>query len=104
MTVYIVSRHPGAIEWLRRALATPTATVLDHVDGQEFAPGDVVAGVLPLWLASKACAAGARVLSLDFSLSRSQRGRELDADELQAAGARLVPYRVEDLRCVPTST
>lgn len=98
MTVYIISRHPGAIEWMQRALEPPSATVLEHVDGQDFAPGDVVAGVLPLWLASKACAAGARVLSLDFSLPRSQRGRELDADELRAAGARLVPYQVEDLR------
>ena len=72
-TIYIVSRHPGAIEWMRRTLAAPDAVPLDHVAGRRFGPGDVVAGVLPLWLAARACADGARVFALDVDLAPGQR-------------------------------
>ncbi|EGJ09038.1 CRISPR-associated protein Csx16 [Rubrivivax benzoatilyticus] len=95
MTVYLVSRHPGAIDWMRTELAAPDARVLSHVGAQRFESGDVVAGVLPLWLAARACGAGATALSLDLDLAPEQRGRELDAAELRAAGARLVRYEVK---------
>lgn len=95
VTVYLVSRHPGAIDWMRTELAAPDACVLSHVDAQRFENGDVVAGVLPLWLAARVCAAGATALSLDLDLAPEQRGRELDAAELRAARARLVNYEVK---------
>ena len=94
MTVFIISRHPGAIQWMQHVLGAADAQVLAHVDGQGFAPGDVVAGVLPLWLAAKVCDSGATALSLDVDLAPAQRGKELTAAELKAAHARLVAYRV----------
>lgn len=98
VTTYLVSRHPGAIVWLKANLPPGTdggaCVVVEHLDAQVLAAGDVVIGVLPLAWAATACARGARVLSLDVRLAAGQRGQELDADELTRAGARLVTYDV----------
>jgi CRISPR-associated protein Csx16 len=95
MTTYLVSRHPAAIEWMRRELPAEDVVVLPHLAEQSFLPGDRVAGVLPLRWAEAAWRAGAQVWSLDLDPSPHQRGRELGIDELAAAGARLTAYRVE---------
>ena len=58
-------------------------------------PGDRVIGTLPLHLAAAVAARGAAVWHLDLPrLAPWQRGRELGADALDNAGARLVRYEV----------
>ncbi|NLO80568.1 MAG: CRISPR-associated protein Csx16 [Xanthomonadaceae bacterium] len=97
MTVWIVSRHPGALEWLRRQGITGREVA--HLDLGQVAAGDKVVGTLPISMVAELCALGACYYHLELNLLREQRGRELSADELDAAGARLVPYearRVED--------
>jgi len=92
--IYLVTRHPGAVEWLRRRLEGPAVHV-EHLDNiASLGPGDIVAGTLPMHLAAQVCARGARYLHLEVELPRELRGLELAAEQLDALNARLVEYRV----------
>lgn len=91
---YFVSRHAGAIAWARQYPWAARAEFVTHLDPRIVAPGDVVIGTLPVHLAAQICARGARYLHLSLDLEAAQRGSELSADELDAAGARLTPYTV----------
>jgi CRISPR-associated protein Csx16 len=94
MTVYWVSRHPGAIDWAREA-GVEFDAALGHFDASIVRPGDTVLGTLPVHLAAEVCARGARYLHLSLGLARTQRGRELSAQQLRECGARLAEYRIE---------
>jgi CRISPR-associated protein Csx16 len=87
MTVWFVTRHSGAEAWARRrGLA---ATHVRHLDPGIVRPGDTVIGTLPPHLAADVTAQGARYVQLVLDLAEADRGRSLDADEMEAAGARL---------------
>lgn len=68
---------------------------LDEADLRRVQPGDRVLGTLPLHLAAAVVARGAAFWHLDLPrLGFEQRGREMDADALENAGARLLRYEV----------
>ena len=93
MTTWFVTRHPGAVEWAaRRGLHIDRH--IAHLDPVDIAPGDTVIGILPVNLAARVCARGARYLNLSLDLPAEARGRELSADEIEAYGARLEAYEV----------
>lgn len=93
MTVYFISRHPGALAWAReQRLAIDE--VLMHLDGALIGAGDTVIGTLPVGRAAEVCAAGASFISLSLELPSSARGRELSATELRRYGARLERYHI----------
>lgn len=93
-TVYFVSRHPGALAWARdRGIRIDSH--LAHLDGVALGGGDTVIGTLPMHLAARVCASGARFLNLTVDIPADSRGRELGARELEAFGARLEEFRVE---------
>ena len=92
--VYFVSRHAGAIDWARRHPWGLRARHISHLDLAEIRPGDVVIGILPVHLAAQVCARGARYFHLCLNVGANQRGRELSADLMYAAGAELVPYTI----------
>jgi len=84
----IITRHAGAVEWLRRrgivgevvAHATP-----DQVRGR------ICCGVVPLNLAALA----SEVWAIDMpGLKPADRGRDLTPEEMDEAGAELFPYVV----------
>ena len=84
----IVSRHAGAVEWLRQhgfeGRVIAQATRLD-------VEGCIVAGTLPMHLAALA----KEVWIIDMpDLTAEQRGRDLTPDEMDAAGASITQYRV----------
>ena len=89
METVIVTRHSGAVEWLRRQGIV--GDVLSHVaDAAEIA-GKRVVGALPLHLAVHAAAVG----SIDMpSLRPEQRGADLTPAEMDAAGASIQWYVV----------
>ena len=97
MTVYLVSRHPGAVQWLSEELRVPEVQVMAHLDDTRFLPGDKVCGVLPIAWAARICAQGAEAHVLTIDLPPELRGRELNVEQLRAQGARLVRYEVREL-------
>jgi CRISPR-associated protein Csx16 len=94
MTVYLIARHAGAVEWIGRQGIRVEAT-LPHLDINLVQAGDRVIGSLPVHLAAEVCARGGRYLHLSMDLPLEQRGVELTADDMDAAGARLEEFRVE---------
>lgn len=90
MSVFFVSRHAGAIEWAARQGIK--AERLLHLDIEHVETGDIVIGNLPIQLVSELTARKARFFNLDLTVPEAMRGRELDADTMQALGAKLVEY------------
>ena len=98
MSVYFVTRHPGAIEWAaRRGLAVDRQ--VEHLDVMDIKQGDVVIGSLPVNLAAEVCSRGGRYLHLSLDLPAERRGRELSVIEMESYGARIEEYRVEHKPC-----
>lgn len=93
MSVWLVSRHPGAVAWLEQQ-GLPNARVVSHLDPETVQQGDCVVGTLPVHLAAEVCTRGGRYLHLALDLRAEQRGRELTREDMEACGARLVEYRV----------
>lgn len=96
MTVYFISRHAGATEWLREQGIAVDA-VVDHLDPERVQSEDMVLGTLPVNLAARICARGARYLHLSLELPAEWRGRELTAVDMRRFGARLQEFRVEEV-------
>ena len=88
----IVTRHQGAVEWLRRQGVE--GDVVSHTT-PEMVKGRHVIGVLPYGLASLAKSYTALELP---GLKPGQRGDELSPEAMDEAGARLVTYRVAEGR------
>lgn len=85
----IVTRHQGAVEWLRSQGIT--GDVLSHVTDVSQIAGKRVVGALPLHLAVHAAAVG----SIDMpALRPEQRGQDLTPAEMDAAGASIQWYVV----------
>jgi len=93
MTVWFVSRHPGAVDWAKTQGIAVDCWVA-HLAPSEIDEGDTVIGTLPVQLAAQVCARGARYLNLSLDLPLGWRGRELSAAELVAAGARLEEFEI----------
>lgn len=92
--IYFITRHPGALEWLRQQVSEP-ATHLEHLaELGGIGPGDCVVGTLPIGLAAAVCCRGARYLHLEIELPHALRGRELSARQLDELGAALIEYSV----------
>ena len=94
MTIWFVSRHPGALEWAARQ-GLQVDRFATHLDPAEVRAGDTVIGSLPVHLAGVVCQRNARYLNLSVALPAEFRGKELSADQLEQLGARLEAYRVE---------
>lgn len=92
--IYLVTRHPGALEWLRQQVSEPVVH-LEHLHTVEtIKRGDRVAGNLPIHLVEQICSRGARYFHLQLELPPELRGRELTAEQLNRLNARLVEYIV----------
>ena len=87
----IVTRHAGAVEWLRQQGIT--GEVIAHATPEDVR-GREVYGVLPLHLAAEAAAV--HVIDVP-NLTPEQRGQDLTPAEMDAAGAHLCTYRVEEI-------
>lgn len=93
MTTWFVSRHKGAIEWMKQQNIKVDRWET-HLNPSEVKSGDTVIGVLPMGMAAKICQQGAVFYALDFSINREQRGKELVDDELSQLGCKLLRYDV----------
>ena len=93
MTICFVTRHPGAREWAE-SRGFRIDVHAPHLDMTTVEPGDIVMGTLPVNLAAEVQERGARYLHLSLDLPSALRGRELLAEEMEQAGARLEEYRI----------
>lgn len=91
--IYLVTRHPGALQWMQRLLPGKAAKAMTHL-APDFAPsrGDLVLGVLPPRWVERIARAGAQAWVLEVDLPVEMRGRELTAADLDKQKARLVRY------------
>ena len=92
---WFVSRHAGAIEWAKRQ-GLVIGRWVAHLDPAEVGAGDTVIGALPVNLAAEICKRGGRYLHLSVFMPLAWRGRELSAEQLLAASAELIGFRVEE--------
>ncbi len=93
-TLWIVSRHAGALAWL--AAEGWQGTQIDHLDIDCVASGDVVIGTLPANLAAEVCAKGARYVHLALRIPPELRGVELSPQQMLTYGASLRAYDVQE--------
>ena len=93
MTIWFVSRHPGALEWAARH-GVQFDRHASHLDVTEVITGDTVIGILPVHLAAEICVRGAEYWNLSLDLITVDRGRELSTDELERSNARLERFDV----------
>lgn len=94
MTIWFVSRHPGALHWMQ-ARGPAFDRHVAHLDIAEVRTGDTVIGTLPVNLAAEVCARGARYFNLSLQMAASDRGRELSADELERCQAELQEFFIQ---------
>lgn len=103
MNTYVITRHVGAVEWMRRHhpdLMRGATEIMPHADKSFFEklePGDVVVGVLPLPLIAEVCRRGAAFYALNISLPQGMRGMELSADDMERLDASIRRYEVREL-------
>ncbi len=95
--VFLVSRHPAAVQWLHQN-GYQQAEVVEHIDPTTLQPGDTVVGTLPIHLAAKVCAAGAKMFFLEMNVSHELRGQELSVAQMNQLGARLGQYQVREIK------
>ncbi|BFQ93346.1 CRISPR-associated protein Csx16 [Gallibacterium anatis] len=96
MTTWFISRHPGAIEWIKKQNIHIDRFV-QHLDVSLIQKGDIVIGTLPVHMAAEVCEKGAKFYFLSINMNFEQRGKELTVEDLITQGCRIVPYYVEQL-------
>ena len=93
MTIWFVSRHPGAKTWAAQQGLCIDQQV-NHLNAEQVQAGDTVIGTLPVHLAAAVCNQGARFFNLSLDIPAHCRGRELSADELRTCHARLEGFHI----------
>lgn len=96
MTITLVSRHQGAIDWAHAEGQLPEGThIVTDFDPETATPGDLVIGTLPAQLAARICERGARYQHLTLDLTPELRGKELSASEMRSCNARLEEFHIQ---------
>lgn len=84
----IVSRHPGAVDWLR--LRGISGRVVEHATEADVR-NRVVYGILPFHLAALA----KELVMIDVpNIPQDRRGADISAEEMDRYGAKLTHYMV----------
>jgi CRISPR-associated protein Csx16 len=93
MSRWFVSRHPGAVEWIRE-MDVEIDHWVAHLDPSELSPGDIVIGTLPLPQVAGLQGRGVTYWHLTLDLPADMRGRELSVDDMRRCGVQLQCYQV----------
>ncbi|KXW57588.1 putative CRISPR-associated protein [Ferrovum myxofaciens] len=94
MTIFFVSRHPGAIEWAAHH-GLKVDKQIAHLDPADIRSGDMVIGTLPVNIASEVLTRGGRFFNLSLDMPPEARGMELSADDMERFGARIEEFFVK---------
>jgi len=88
MNTIIVTRHPGAVAWLRSKGFE--GEVREHLDPKALTGPHRLVGVFPLLMIEELLGAGHEVLLLSLpALGRDSRGTEITPEKMDAAGAEI---------------
>ena len=91
MQTKIVTRHKGAVEWLRKYHPEfKDAELCPHVKASELV-GYRIVGVLPIPLAIMS----SEYWHLNMYVPKSKRGEELSCEEMEKYGCQITQYRIE---------
>lgn len=93
MTTFFISRHPGAISWIKQQGITIDRWET-HLDLTDVKAGDRVVGTLPIPMVAALYKKGATYLHINLAVPASLRGQELSAETLEILGASLQAYHV----------
>ena len=96
MTVFFVSRHQGAIEWMKKQ-PVKVDCWKDDLNIDTISAGDTVIGTVPIHLAAQICVKGAVFLALQLELPVDLRGTELTNNQLKQLNCKLCRYEVNRL-------
>lgn len=101
----IVSRHAGAIRWLKEKKSLENSEIAEHFSAEDIqilAKGDKVYGTLPMPMVAEVLEQEAEFFLIVLpGVAFSQRGNELTPDEMEKAGAKLLrvnAIELEDVR------
>ena len=99
--IYLVTRHTGAIEWLRAkgydGIAEP------HLERDRITGGNLYIGVLPIPMVKEILDAGSRFFLLVLpDIAFGQRGQEMTPEQMDRAGAHLL--EVQSIGLYPVDT
>ena len=97
MTTLLISRHPGAIDWVK-AQNIPIDKILNHLKDEELEAlnsGDTVIGNLPLHNIAKLCSKNITYWHLELKVPPELRGHELTQQDMDTCEAKLVAYWVQ---------
>lgn len=89
---YLVTRHPGALQWLSQVIAEPSMHITHLSDLNLIQAGDIVVGTLPINLVAALNKRGARYFHLHIDMPEYLRGHELSKTQLEQLDASLVEY------------
>lgn len=97
MNTLIVTRHPGAINFLQRKGFS--GDVVDHFEPSMAQSGMTVIGVLPVHLIAQVLESGCRYIQIILpQLPPEMRGKELTPSEMEEYGGKLVEVTNISLR------
>lgn len=91
MITWFISRHLGAIEWVKTQ-NIHIDRFESHLDTSLVQPGDIVIGTLPIHLVAEICQKGAKFYFLSISVTREQRGTELTCEQLTKQQCSMQPF------------
>ena len=94
MTTWFISRHQGAIDWIKQQPEWHIDRFVTHLDPQEIRAGDIVLGTLPIHIAADICARGAAFYFLQLPQEAEKRGSEYTAQQMADMGCTLRRYHI----------
>ena len=94
MSVYVVTRHQGALDWLEEEGVHYDEHIV-HLDVAQVSSGDTVIGNLPIPMVAQLNAKGVAYWHLSFTVPFEKRGFELSARQLREMGISLEAFEVK---------
>jgi len=94
MSVYLVSRHQGAVDWMTHMGHHYDKHLTHLANYDELTAGDVVVGSLPINIVADLTEYGVSYLHLSLYIPEHLRGIELTAEQLSSLDAKLEKYEV----------
>ncbi len=96
MTIYFISRHAGAKDWITTQ-GIAIDKIQSHLDINDIHEGDTVIGTLPIQLVAAVCQRGGYYLHLTLNLPEYLRGKDLTPEDMNRVGAKLEQFMVEKI-------